>query len=206
MLRIALTKGRIANSFYRLMSNTELDISKLDLNSRKLVFDLNGEYNIILVKASDVINLVSNDYADIGIVGSDTIEEMCKENIIELFDLNIGICKFVLATTPERRIKDIKVIATKYPNISKRLLAESKLNARIIKMDGSLELAPIINYADAIIDLVETGNTLRENGLITKKEYQQISTKIISRKENKENAEVKKLIRKIEVCNRKEDQ
>ena len=191
MTLIALTKGRIENNFYKLLNINS------DFGTRKLYLDINN-YRLLIVKSIDVLELVDKKIVDIGIVGSDTINEYKKDNIEELLDLKTGICNFSLATLPNTSIENINVVATKYPNTTKRLLNSMGINPNIVVMNGSLELAPIINYADAIVDLVETGNTLKENGLVNMKQLENVSTRIITNKDNKNNDNVKKLIKRLE--------
>jgi ATP phosphoribosyltransferase len=196
MITIALSKGRIETNFYKML--LEKNISKNIIDpKRNLKINIENKYEILLVKSIDVIKLVSEKYANIGIVGSDTIEETNNNNIKELLNLNTGKCTFALASTEKTKLENIKIIATKYPNITKRLIKELEINPKIIKMEGSLELAPLINYADAIVDLVETGNTLKANGLIILKNLEQISTRIITNYENENNEEINEFIKKI---------
>lgn len=196
MITIALSKGRIETNFYKML--LEKNISKNIIDpKRNLKINIENKYEILLVKSIDVIKLVSEKYANIGIVGSDTIEETNNNNIKELLNLNTGKCTFALASTEKTKLENIKLIATKYPNITKRLIKELEINPKIIKMEGSLELAPLINYADAIVDLVETGNTLKANGLIILKNLEQISTRIITNYENENNEEINEFIKKI---------
>ncbi len=195
MITIAVSKGRIANNFFKLLASKQL-IDKYDNSTRKLNICIE-EYNIYLVKPIDVVKLVEYGYADIGIIGSDVINELEVDDIVELLDLKTGVCNFKLASKPDTLISDINIIATKYPNTSKRLLESIGMNSKIVCMQGSLEIAPIINYSDAIIDLVETGTTLKENGLIELKTLEYVSTRVISRTNNIKDEKVKRLIKEI---------
>lgn len=196
MILVALTKGRIEKNFYKLLKEKNIINNELN-NKRKLYIDIDNIYRLIVVKSDDVVNLVNNGYANIGIVGSDTITEYNYNNIKELLDLKTGVCNFSLASIPNISINNINVVATKYPNNTKRLLNSIGINPNIVTMSGSLELAPIINYADAIVDIVETGTTLRENGLINIMNLEKISTRVITNDDNVNNENVKKLIKKI---------
>lgn len=196
MILVALTKGRIEKNFYKLLKEKNIINNELN-NKRKLYIDIDNIYRLIVVKSDDVVNLVNNGYANIGIVGSDTITEYNYNNIKELLDLKTGVCNFSLASIPNTSINNINVVATKYPNNTKRLLNSIGINPNIVTMSGSLELAPIINYADAIVDIVETGTTLRENGLINIMNLEKISTRVITNDDNVNNENVKKLIKKI---------
>ena len=197
MITIAVSKGRIETNFYRLLLDKNLS-SKIITPDRSLKVKVNNDYELLLVKPIDVMNLVSKGYASVGIVGSDIIEENNIDNIVELLDLKTGICSFSLATLPYININDINLVATKYPNITRKLVKSIGINPNIVKMDGSLELAPLIDYADAIVDLVETGSTLKANGLIVLKELESISTRLISNIDNKDNYEVKRLVERLE--------
>jgi ATP phosphoribosyltransferase len=194
-MKIGLSKGRIEEVFYERLVNNQV-IDRYDFKSRKLETDIN-EYEFYSLKSDDIITLLSDKYLDIGIVGSDIIKEKNNNNIIELLDLQIGLCSFMLATPPNTDLNSIKKVATKYPSISKELLKSINLDCEIRKMNGSLEIAPRLNYADAIIDLVETGNTLRANGLEEKVRFNNVSAKIVSRKDNKEDIKIKKFIKRI---------
>ena len=194
-MKIGLSKGRIEEVFYEKLVNNQV-IDRYDLKSRKLETDI-SEYEFYSLKSDDIITLLSDKYIDIGIVGSDIIKEKNNNNIIELLALQIGLCSFMLATPPNTDLNSIKKVATKYPIISKELLKSINLDCEIRKMNGSLEIAPRLNYADAIIDLVETGNTLRANGLEEKVRFNNVSAKIVSRKDNKEDIKIKKFIKRI---------
>ena len=163
---------------------------------RELVLTIDN-IRIILVKSNDIFQLIDNGYADMGIIGSDMIEEINDNNITTLLDLKTGKCSFVLATKPKIDINLIKSIATKYPNKAKEFLNKMKLECEIIKMNESLELAPLIGYADGIIDLVDTGNTLKANGLVERIRFEDISTKVITSIKNKDDLKVKELINKL---------
>lgn len=193
MITIALQKGRVEKIFYQNLFKKNI-IKQPFLDSRKLKIPISNDIEIILLKSFDVIKFVENGYANIGIVGSDILEESNFDNIVEMSDLNSGICHFALATLPNTSMQDIKIVASKYPIISKKILNDLKLNCKIVKMEGSLEVAPLVNYADAIIDIVETGETLRENGLQIVKLLNKISTKIIVSKYNQNDKRIIKII------------
>ena len=177
MINVGLSKGRIEENFFKTLEDKKIIDKELDYG-RNLVISIN-DLIIYLVKSCDIYELLNSGFIDIGIIGSDVIEENNLDGYAELLDLKTGICNFTLASLPSKRISDISTIATKYPNIARKLLEELKLNCEIVKMNGSLELAPLIGYSDAIIDLVQTGNTLKANGLIELKRLEQISTKVI---------------------------
>lgn len=193
MVNIVLSKGRIEKTFINRLIEKRI-INKFNYD-RELVINLKN-LEIWIVNSKDVFPLLERE-SSIGVVGSDVIEEYKQNDFVELLDLNTGVCDFSLATMPSTNLEDIKLIATKYPEIAKKCLKELKLNCEIIKKSGSLELYPRIGYADGIIDLVETGNTLKANGLVVLKRFEKISTKIITKKENKDNKEIKELIKRL---------
>ncbi|WP_272507219.1 ATP phosphoribosyltransferase [Clostridium aestuarii] len=181
-IRIALTKGRIEKSAIKIFENIGIDCSQLKNKGRKLIFKSNNSnIEFVLVKAADVLTYVEHGTVDIGIVGKDTLLEQNKE-FYEVADLKIGKCKFSLASLPSFNINEgynRKKIATKYPNVAANFFRSKGFDVEIIKIEGSVELAPILGLADAIIDIVETGNTLRENGLVIFENVCDISARMI---------------------------
>ena len=167
MINIALPKGRLGDSVYDSLARIGYECPEMLEDSRKLVFE-NVEKGIryILVKPSDVAVYVEHGAADIGIVGYDVIAEN-EPDIYELFDLDIGKCKVAVAAP--KGFKDdgraILRVATKYPHIAKSYYSKINREIEIIELHGSIELAPIIGLSDVIVDIVETGTTLKENGL-----------------------------------------
>ena len=156
-----------------------------NLNSRKLIFeDQSLPWNIILSHPKDSSTYVEFGVADIGIVGKDILQERGNE-VYELCDLQIGICQMVVAgpenlTATDLFRKDSLRIATKYPNITRRYLQEKGLNADILYLYGSIELAPVIHLTDAIIDLVSTGKTLHDNKLKIIEELFPVSARLVA--------------------------
>ena len=190
MIRIALTKGRLEEKSVELFSKSGYDASELLDKGRKLLFKIKNADNndnnieIVLAKAADVITYVEHGVCDIGIVGKDTIME-CGKSFYEVLDLNFGKCRFALAGLKDKNFYEgysQKVIATKYPNVTKRYFNEKSVDVEIVKIDGSVELAPILGLADGIVDIVETGSTLKENGLVIYEEIAQISARVIVNK------------------------
>jgi ATP phosphoribosyltransferase len=192
-MKIGLAKGRIEKNFCNYLKDKEIIKNDLE-KTRKLIIQ-NGDYQFCLLKSEDIINLLLNNCIDIGILGSDVIEEIGNNKIETLTSIN-SVCYFALATLKNKKIEEIKTIATKYPNTAIKLLKQINMECNIIKMNGSLEIAPNLEYADAIIDLVETGNTLKENNLEEKIRFNNINTQIIKIKNN-ENEEIKRLIKKL---------
>lgn len=181
---IALAKGRLGEKGLALFDNTEMEIVK-EKDSRKLVFkDQENRITYIFVKPSDVITYVEKGVADLGIVGKDMILEENKD-IYELMDLNYGKCCFAIAGFKDQSVvkkNDVLRIASQYPNYVEKVFTERGQPVEIIKLRGSVELAPIIDLSDLIVDIVETGNTLRENGLVVLEELDPISARLVANK------------------------
>lgn len=182
LLKIALTKGRIEKSAVRMFKAIGADCSEIENKGRKLIFhDDNYNVDFVLVKAPDVLTYVEHGAADIGIVGKDTMMEYNK-NYYELLDLKFGKCKFSLAGLKDKKFFEgynRKKIATKYPNVARNYFKKIGCDIEIIKIEGSVELAPVLGLSDAIVDIVETGTTLKENGLEIYRDICDISTRLI---------------------------
>jgi ATP phosphoribosyltransferase len=182
IVMIAIAKGRIGSESCRLLKKIGIGDS-IDLNSRKLIFEDNEKnLKFIYVKPSDVVTYVENGITDLGIVGKDVILEN-DPDIYEIMDLGFGKCKFSIAGVKGQWIykKDgILKVATKYPEVAKKYFNERQQRIKIIKLNGSVELAPLVGLADVIVDIVETGSTLRENGLEVIEDMINISARLIS--------------------------
>ena len=179
-LRIALTKGRLEKKSVELFQKMGIDCDELINKGRRLILNA-GDYEVVLAKAADVITYVEHGVCDIGVVGKDTIVENGK-SFYEMMDLNLGKCDFALATQKGKDFYDgfnTKRIATKYPNITKAYFEGKGMDIKIIKIEGSVELAPLLNLADGIVDIVETGTTLKENGLEVKEKIMPVSARVI---------------------------
>ena len=181
-VRIALTKGRLEKKTLALLKAAGYDISELETGSRKLIFALpDSGVEIVLAKAADVITYVEHGVCDMGVVGKDTIMEK-GGSFYEMVDLGFGKCRFALAT---KKGKDVyggyktPVIATKYPAVTKAFFNRKNMDVDTIKIEGSVELAPLLELADAIVDIVETGTTLKENGLEVIEDVAPISARVI---------------------------
>ncbi len=181
-IKIALTKGRLEKFSIDIFEKAGIDCTEMKDKGRKLIFHSNNrDIDFVLVKATDVLTYVEHGAVDIGIVGKDTLMEYNKD-FYEVVDLNVGKCKFAVASLPETDLYkgyNRKKIATKYPNVAASHFRKMGLDVEIIKIEGSVELAPILHLADAIVDIVETGDTLRENGLVIKEEICDISARVI---------------------------
>jgi ATP phosphoribosyltransferase len=181
-VKIALTKGRIEKEAVNIFQRAGIDCSEVINKGRKLIFH-NEEDNIdfVLVKASDVLTYVEHGVVDVGIVGKDTLLEQNKD-FYEVLDLGFGKCKFSVAGPKNSNFYsgyNRKKIATKYPNVARNYFRKLGQDVEIIKIEGSVELAPILGLADAIVDIVETGTTLKENGLVVYENICDISARMV---------------------------
>jgi len=202
-LKIALTKGRIENSAIDMFQTAGINCSEIKDKGRRLIFD-NSEENmqIVLAKAADVLTYVEHGTVDIGIVGKDTLLEENK-NVYEVLDLKFGRCNFALAGLKGNKFDcgyNRKKIATKYPNVARNFFRQRGQDVEIIKIEGSVEIAPILGLTDAIIDIVESGNTLKENGLEVIENICSISARLIVNVASMKmkSIEIKKLIERLE--------
>jgi len=203
MIKIALTKGRIEKNIEKLLGELGYDIDPMVNKDRKLLVELGDELQIVFVKAIDVVNLVNAGVVDLGIVGSDTIYENPSEKYSQLTDFETGKCYFALCGFPSYNDipnGTIKRIATKYPNIARTYFEKKGQEIEIVKLQGSVELGPIIGLSDAIVDIVETGDTLRANGLSVIEPIGAVSTRLIGNNERvKENEyEIRSFVEKIQ--------
>ena len=184
-LSIALTKGRLEKQTVAMLEELGYGIEALKDKGRALVFkDSIEDIQYFLVKSYDCITYVNHGVADIGVVGKDTILENENDNY-ELLDLKIGKCKFIVASLPKNKlfskVGHIK-IGTKYPTVAKQYFLSKGMDVEIIKIDGSVELAPILGLCDGIVDIMETGTTLKENGLVVLDTVCDISARVIVNK------------------------
>ena len=184
MIRLALTKGRIEKKALEYLGKAGYDVSELDEDKkgRKLLFKVGATIEVVLAKAADVITYVERGVCDGGIVGEDTIME-AKASVYELLDLDFGRCRFALAGIKGKNFYDgygHKVIASKYPNVTKDYFDGKGIDVEVVKIDGSVELAPILGLSDAIVDIVETGSTLKANGLEVYEDVAPISARFIA--------------------------
>lgn len=166
-LTIAIAKGRLQAETLDLLSLAGLGLSSETISSRRLaVEDESGRYRLIFVKPADVPVYVEHGIADCGIVGRDVLLES-EPDLLQPLSLNIGTCRIVVAATrnPPANQPGILRVATKYPRTAARHFGSRGVAVELIQLSGSVELASVLGLADCIVDLVETGNTLRENGL-----------------------------------------
>jgi len=184
-ISIALTKGRLEEETIKILDKANFDPSELKNKGRKLVFtDKTQDIKYFLVKAADSITYVEHGVADLGVVGKDTILES-DNNCYEVLDLGFGKCGFIVASLPEndifKKVGHVK-IGTKYPKVAKDYFKKKGMDVEVIKIEGSVELAPILGLCDGIVDIMETGTTLKENGLVVLDRICEISARLIVNK------------------------
>ena len=201
-IRIALTKGRLEKKTLALLEHSGYDVSELRSGSRKLIFRLpDSNIELVLSKAADVITYVEQGVCDMGVVGKDTIMEKGGA-FYETLDLGFGKCRFCLCG---KKGEDFyagyhtRTIASKYPHVTQEFFSRKNMDVNIIKIEGSVELAPLLGLADAIVDIVETGTTLRENNLEVLEEIVPISARLIANKVSFKfkNKEIESIVKKI---------
>ena len=189
MINIAIPKGRLGKSAVRLLQNCNIGKS-INMDSRELIFeDVENNMKFMFLKNSDVITYVEKGIADLGIAGEDMLMEV-KPNLYKLKNLQIGKCKISMAAKVEDKFsyqienkpKNVLRVATKFENIAREYFQERCQNVDIIKLNGSIELAPLLGLSDVIVDIVETGNTLKANGLEVIEDMYPISAYLISNK------------------------
>ena len=204
-LRIALTKGRLEKSTVELLEKIGYNCEEVHNKGRKLILTIgDNDFEVVLAKAADVITYVESGVCDLGVVGKDTILEN-GSSFYELLDLGFGKCKFALACKKGYDFYHgygTKTIATKYPNVTRNFFENKNMDVRVIKIEGSVELAPLVGLADGIVDIVETGSTLKANNLEVIEDVTTISARLIaniaSLKLRKN--EIEELERKLEVA------
>lgn len=181
-VRIALTKGRIEDKAVALLEKIGYDVSELRNKGRRLILSIpNEDIEVVLAKAADVITYVEHGVCDLGVVGKDTIMEH-GGRFFEVLDLGFGKCKFALAVKKNYNFYDgygVKTVATKYPEVTRKFFEAKGIDVDIVKIEGSVELAPLVGLSDGIVDIVETGTTLKENGLEVFDEVAPISARLI---------------------------
>ena len=180
-LRIALTKGRLEKDTVELFEKIGYDCSAVRNKGRKLILPVGDRIEVVLAKAADVITYVEHGVCDLGVVGKDTIMEH-GGTFYEVADLGFGKCRFALAAPKGKDFYagyQTKRIASKYVRVAHSFFEKKNMDVDIVKIEGSVELAPILGLSDGIVDIVETGTTLRENGLEVVETLAQVSARLI---------------------------
>lgn len=203
MINIALPKGRLGDSVYKLFETIGIECEDVLSESRALFFETEDKrVRYLIVKPSDVAKYVERGVADIGVVGSDILEETSAD-VYELLDLGIGKCKMVVAA-PKTWNDNMDLplrVATKYTRVALKYFESKSRQIDVIKLHGSIELAPILDMSDVIVDIVETGITLKKNDLVVFEEIMPISARLIANKSSYKfkNEEI------IDICERMGD-
>lgn len=184
IVSIALPKGRMTEDAVVLFKRAGISNEVLKDVSRKLIIEDNkNAIKFMLVKPMDVPTYVEHGAADLGICGKDILLEQ-KKDLYEVLDLKFGFCRMVVAGPPN--VKDSfltnKRVATKFPNVAEEFFKKKGENVEIIKLNGSVELAPIVGLSEVIVDIVETGRTLKENGLVVIEEIFSSTARLIVNK------------------------
>ena len=202
MLTIALSKGRILDQTLPLLEKAGISVPKSELESRKLILDTNlSDVKVIVIRASDVPVFVQHGAADIGIAGKDVLLEHGANGIFELLDLGISKCRLMVASKKHQDLnKSTLKVATKYVKSAKEYFYRQGKQVEVIKLYGAMELAPIVGLSDCIVDLVDTGKTLKANNLVPLELIQEISSRLIvnSAAFNTKHKEINQWIQKIE--------
>lgn len=183
-LTIAVSKGRIFKDTLPLLARAGIELRDDPDTSRKLILDTNQDnVKIVLIRATDVPTYVQYGAADLGVTGKDVLMEHGGAGLYEPLDLNIARCKLMVAGKPDAAAGSQRLrIATKYVEATRRYYAAQGKQVEIIKLYGSMELAPLVGLADLIVDLVDTGNTLKANGLVPLTHIADISSRLIVNK------------------------
>lgn len=183
-LTIALSKGRILEETLPLLARAGISLRDDPNKSRKLILDTSDPtVKLVVIRAADVPTYVQYGAADLGVAGKDVLMEHGGNGLYEPLDLGIASCRLMVAGRPgktasERRLR----VATKYVNVTRNYFAALGSQVEIIKLYGSMELAPLVGLADIIVDLVDTGNTLKANGLEAREKIADISSRLIVNK------------------------
>lgn len=181
MIRIALTKGRLEDKTIQRFQESGYDISAILNKGRRLILPIGDTIEVVLAKAPDVLTYVQRGVCDLGVVGKDTIMEY-GGSYYEVADLGFGKCRFCLAAAKGSDFYagfQTKRVASKYPKVAQRFFEGKGMDVEIIKIEGSVELAPLLGLTDGIVDIVETGTTLKENGLEVCDTIADISARLI---------------------------
>ncbi len=181
MIRLAISKGRILEQAVTALEKVNILCQVNPMNSRRLIIPTNMDnLEIIVIKASDVPVYIDSGKIDLGIVGLDTLMEDDKNNHFRLCDMTISKCKLAVAGKAKTKYFNNMKVATKYPNIAKKYFENIGFQCSILELYGSIELAPVLGLSDFIVDIVETGKTLKENGLRVHDTITKVSSLLIA--------------------------
>lgn len=204
MLTIAISKGRILTDTLPLLAEVGIVPSEDLAKTRKLIVpSVCGDVNLVIIRATDVPTFVEYGAADIGIAGKDVLVEHNSDNLYEPLDLNIAKCRLMTAIVSGKGLPTGKIrVASKYVSLTEQYFAKQGRQVEIIKLYGSMELAPIVGLADCIVDLVDTGNTLKANGMEPLDLIMNISSRLVVNKASMKmkHEKIKTLIKRLEVA------
>jgi ATP phosphoribosyltransferase len=208
-LTLALSKGRIFNDTLPLLARVGIRSLDDPETSRKLILSTNVvDLRLLIIRAQDVPTYVEHGAADLGVAGRDVMMEYQGDGLYEPLDLNIARCRLVVAGRPGTSLNDPRLrVATKYVLTTRRYFAAQGIQAEVIKLYGSMELAPLVGLADVIVDLADTGNTLRANGLVTLAHIADITSQLVVNKAamKVKHARIRKLISGLERAVRRQE-
>ncbi|QTF94032.1 ATP phosphoribosyltransferase [Halomonas sp. BM-2019] len=200
-LILALSKGRILDETLPLLADAGIEPAEDLGKSRKLLFDTNlPDVKLVVIRATDVPTYVQLGAADLGVAGKDVLLEHGVEGLYEPLDLEIARCKLMTAgITGAEPARARRRVATKFVNVARRWYAEQGIQAEVIKLYGAMELAPLMNLADEIVDIVDTGNTLRANGMEPRELIAKVSTRLVVNKASMtmKHARIKPLLERL---------
>ncbi len=203
-LTIALSKGRIFQETLPLLAHAGIEPLDDPDTSRKLILDTNlSDVKLVIIRASDVPTYVQYGATEVGVAGKDVLMEHGGEGLYEPLDLEIAKCRLMVAGPSQSAVNGRRMrIATKYVNCTRRYFAEQGRQVEIIKLYGSMELAPLVGLADRIVDVVDTGNTLKANGLAPLHHIADISSRLIVNKAamKMKSARIKAFIRDMQAA------
>ena len=176
---LALPKGRILDEAAAVFARAGYDLAPVLENTRKLVIEC-GRIRVLVLRNSDVPTYVGHGAADVGVVGSDVLDEEARE-LYEPLDLGIGRCRMIVAQKADAAADELAHlrIATKYPRTTKTYLAKKGITAEVIKLSGAIELGPLTGLCERIVDITQTGETLRQNGLVEIDTVAQVSSRLV---------------------------
>jgi len=200
-IALALPKDRILEEAAALLARAGYDISSVFGDSRKLVHEC-GDLRVLVLRSSDIATYVVHGAADVGVAGSDVLDEEGRE-LYEPIDLGIGRCRMIVAERADARIDETSQmhlrIATKYPRTTRAYLTRRQIPAEVIKLSGAIELGPLTGLCDRIVDITQTGETLRQNGLVEVDTIAQVSSRlVVNRSRLKLDKRLGKLIEDVE--------
>ncbi len=183
-LTVALTKGRILKETLPLLAESGIEPLEDVSTSRKLLFETtNASVRLVILRGSDVPTYVRHGAADVGVVGKDLLMEFGAHGLYEPLDLGIAKCRLMTAGFPDRKQTSGRLrVATKFVNVARKHYAARGVQAEIIKLYGAMELAPLMDLADEIVDIVDTGNTLKANGMAPLEHIADVSSRLVINK------------------------